>query len=232
MPVKAKRLSERDEFVPALGFARLTPIYDAALAFATRERVWRRALAEQVAPRSGETIIDVGCGTGTLAIMLKRRSPKARVIGIDPDPAALDIAAGKAARAGVEVEWQRGFARDASAILGSGRADKAVSSLVFHQVPPLEKQAGLAAMFDAVRPDGEVHIADYARQTGVQRVLFIVIGLLDGFENTRPNADGAIEELLSRATGLPAEPRRVVPTATGAISLFACPRPLPSGDAS
>ncbi len=220
--------SEPDGFVPALGFARLTPLYDAALAVATRERVWRTALVEQVAPRPGDTIIDVGCGTGTLAVLLKRRAPDARVIGIDPDPQALALAARKAARAGVEVEWRRGFARDA-AVLGPGVADKAVSSLVFHQVPTPEKRAGLAATFDAVRPGGEIHIADYARQRGASRLLFTVIGLLDGFANTRPNADGALEELLSSEVGAPVQARRVVPTATGAISLFACSRPTTGG---
>lgn len=222
--------SEPDAFVPVLGFAGLTPLYDTMLALATRERVWRRALLDSIAPVDGETIIDVGSGTGTLAILLKRRAPGARVIGVDPDPNALAIAGRKAERAGVEVEWRRGFARHAATILRPGVADKAVSTLVFHQVPVAEKRAGVAAMFDAVRAGGEVHVADYARQASpVRRALFSVIGLLDGFDNTRPNAAGVIEELLTAATGSPVEARRVVPTITGAISLFNCRRPAPGG---
>ena len=227
--VPSSRRASAHDYVPALGFSALTPLYDAMLGLATREPIWRSALAKQVAPMKGETIVDVGCGTGTLAIMLKRRAPGARVVGIDPDPAVLDIAARKAREADLEVEWRRGFARDA-ALLGAGVADKIVSSLVFHQVPTLEKRAGVAAMFDAVRAGDEVHIADYARQTGASRLLFTVIGLLDGFANTRPNADGAVEELLSLATGSPIQARRVVPTITGAISLFACTRPLSTGE--
>lgn len=225
----SSRSAPARDYVPALGFSALTPLYDAMLGLATREAVWRSALAGQVAPRPGETIVDIGCGTGTLAIMLKRRAPGARLVGIDPDPAVLEIAARKAAQAGVEVEWRRGFARDA-ALLGAGAADKIVSSLVFHQVPMPEKKAGVAAMFDAVRPGGEVHIADYARQTGASRLLFNVIGLLDGFANTRANADGALEELLSASTGSTVQARRVVPTVTGAISLFACTRSLRTGE--
>jgi hypothetical protein len=75
-----------------------------------------------------------------------------------------------------------------------------------------------------------VHIADYARQTGASRLLFNVIGLLDGFANTRANADGALEELLSASTGSTVQARRVVPTVTGAISLFACTRSLRTGE--
>ena len=149
-------------FTPALGRAEFTDSYDLAIRFATRERVWRAALLAQIALRDGETIVDVGCGTGTLALMLKRAAPGARVIALDPDPQVLAIAAAKAERDSIEIEWQQGFARDAASLAGS--VDKAVSSLVFHQVPISEKRAGIAAMQAAVRSDGEMHIADYARQ--------------------------------------------------------------------
>jgi ubiquinone/menaquinone biosynthesis C-methylase UbiE len=212
-------------YVPALGHDRLTPFYDRALHFATREATWRGAFVDQIAPEAGDTILDVGCGTGTLAIQLAKRAPDARIVGIDPDPAALQIAQAKAVQAGVEVEWQRGFARDAAAALGSARASKVVSSLVFHQVPLPEKRDGLAAMFRAARPGGTIHVADYARQsTTIMRMLFTIIGRLDGFDNTRPNANGVIERLLEEFAGFPVAARRVVPTPTGAISLFACRR--------
>ncbi len=76
-------------FAPALGHAALTPLYDAAISLMTCEGRWRRALLQQVAPRDGETILDVGCGTGTFALMLKRAAPNARVIGLDPRRPAL-----------------------------------------------------------------------------------------------------------------------------------------------
>lgn len=212
-------------FVPALGHDRLTPFYDRVLRLATREATWRGAFVDQIAPKAGDIILDVGCGTGTLAIQLAGRAPGARIIGIDPDPAALKIAQAKAVQTGVVVEWQRGFARDAAAALGSARASKVVSSLVFHQVPVPEKRAGLAAMFQAAKPGGDIHVADYTRQpSAIMRMLFTTIGRLDGFENTRPNADGAIERLLEEFSGVPVTARRVDSTPTGAISLFACRR--------
>lgn len=95
----------------------------------------------QIALCVGETIVDAGCGTGTLAIMLKRAVPGARVIALDPDPHVLAIAAAKAESDSVEIEWHQGFARDAAALAGS--VDKAVSSLVFHQVLIAEKRTGM-----------------------------------------------------------------------------------------
>ncbi len=207
------------QFTPALGRPGLTPLYDLAVGLATRERAWRTALVWQIDLKEGESLVDVGCGTGSLAILLKRMAPGARVVGLDPDPEALAIAARKAGSAGLEIEWRRGFARDAGA--QHGVFDKAVSSLVFHQVPLAEKAAGIAAMVDAVRPGGSVHIADYARQDGaLMRRLFRVIQRLDGKENTQANADGAIERLLDEQRPGAGTARRSVRTMTGRISLF------------
>ena len=206
-------------YVPALGYSGLTPAYDLVLRMATRERTWRKGLLAQLRPQNGETILDVGCGTGTFAILCKRQAPRARVVGLDPDRQVLAIAAEKARRAGVKVEWVHGYAHDAARY--DGQFDKAVSSLLFHQVPCVDKGIGIEAMFSAVRPGGEVHIADYCRQSGaLMRTLFKIVQSLDGFETTQPNADGAIERLLSEYLGAPVEPNSMVRTPTGAISLF------------
>jgi len=210
----------RQEFTPALGRESLTGAYDRAIRLLTREWRWRSLLLDQVAPTAGESIIDVGCGTGTLAILLKRRAPGARIVGLDPDSRVLAIARAKAAHAGVELEWREGFARDAGRF-GSD-FDKAVSSLVFHQVPVEEKEAGIAAMLAALRPGGELHIADYAHQESfLMRQLFRIVQQLDGHANTQANADGALERIFSEQAGHNWRRTEVVRTPTGAISLFA-----------
>lgn len=139
-------------FTPALGRSDLTDSYDKAIRLWTRENVWRTALLNQVAPRDGETILDIGCGTGTFAIMMKRAAPDAQVIGLDPDPQILRIAAAKAKQCGVDIDWRQGFARNAADFAGTN--DKVVSSLVFHQVPVAEKRTGLAAALTALKPGG------------------------------------------------------------------------------
>ena len=219
---------QSNHFTPALGLSGLTGLYDWAIRLLTREAVWRGELLRQVAPCDGETIVDVGCGTGTFAMMLKRAAPGARIIGLDPDPAVLRLAANKAQKAGLEIEWRQGFARQAAEF--AGQLDKAVSSLVFHQVPLPGKQEGVAAMFASGRLGGEVHIADYARQRSVlMRSLFrLTVQSLDGVADTQPSADGALERILSDQIGSDILPRSVVHTATGAISLFKASRPSPT----
>ncbi|MFT4956316.1 MAG: SAM-dependent methyltransferase [Brevundimonas sp.] len=220
------RSASSAEFTPALGHRSLTGLYDAVIALMTRERIWRAALLAQLAPRDGETIVDVGCGTGTLATLLKAAAPEAAVIGIDPDPEVLDRARAKARDRGADVNFRQGFAGDVSGLVGRDRADKVVSSLVFHQVPIAGKRAGLASIHAALRPGGELHIADYGWQrTASMRLLFRQVQALDGVENTRLSAAGGLPDLIAEAGFEGVEERAVIATATGSISLYRAEKP-------
>jgi ubiquinone/menaquinone biosynthesis C-methylase UbiE len=212
-------MSDTTDFTPAAGRFLPTSAYDRLLALLTREKLWRTALLRALAPRDGERILDVGCGTGSFAILVKQAAPGAIVVGLDPDDDARKIAAAKADALGVKVEWQNGFARDAA---NFGQFDKVVSSLVFHQVPVAEKQAGLAAMFAAAKPGGRMIVADYARQQSwLMRQAFKIVQSADGRANTQPNADGFLEVELARICGRPVAAEWTVDTPTGTISIFA-----------
>jgi ubiquinone/menaquinone biosynthesis C-methylase UbiE len=211
-------MTDSAEFTPAAGRFAPTFLYDSGVALLTREAVWRSELLTRLAPVSGDTILDVGCGTGSLAILLKQARPDAHIMGLDPDPQALAIAKRKAEAAGVHIEWQHGFARDAA---NFGAFDKVVSSLVFHQVPLDGKRSGIAAMFAAAKPEGLVCIVDYAAQgQWLMRQAFRFIQMIDGRTNTQPNADGFIERELARIMGQIVAPAYTLNTPTGTISLF------------
>ncbi|USQ97875.1 class I SAM-dependent methyltransferase [Caulobacter sp. RL271] len=209
------------QYVPALGRPELTGAYDLVVSLATRERRWRGALLAALAPADGETIVDIGCGTGSQAIAIKRARPLARVVGIDPDPAVLAIARAKAERAGARIEWIQGLGDQADVLLGQGVANAVISSLVLHQCDAPVKGAILRAMARLSRPGGRVLIADYGRQRGLMRLLFRMVQAVDGFERTEFNATGALPGLM-RASGLTAvsELDRIA-TPTGSISLYA-----------
>jgi ubiquinone/menaquinone biosynthesis C-methylase UbiE len=159
--VNSQKMSRSQTFTPAAGRFLPTSAYDRLLALLTREARWRSALLEAIAPAPGERILDVGCGTGSLAILIKQAAPDTMVVGLDPDEVARCIAWKKAGEAGVGIEWESGFARDAG---NYGQFDKVVSSLVFHQVPVAEKRVGLAAMFAATKSGGTMIVCDYAAQ--------------------------------------------------------------------
>lgn len=213
-------------FTPAAGRPEWTPFYDFAIALLTRERRWRHGLLRQTKPAPGDRIIDVGCGTGTFAIMLKRAEPRAQVVGLDPDAEILERARAKAVKANAEVAFQRGFARDADA--ATAGFTKAVSSLVFHQVQMEEKRAGLAAMWRALIPGGSLHVADYGLQrTPLMRAAFRQVQRLDGFDNTEPNARGVLPELMRDVGFVSVQETEVVATLTGSISLYQALKPRP-----
>src|SRR5690606_35182255 len=100
-------------------------------------------------------------------------------------------------------------------------ADAVVSSLMFHQVPMAEKQAGLAAMHAALRPGGRLLIADYGRQCGLMRLLFrLTIQRLDGVVDTQPNADGMLPQLVAEAGFRNVREAARIHTITGTIALI------------
>ncbi|MER6257062.1 methyltransferase domain-containing protein [Streptomyces sp. NPDC001584] len=213
-------------FTPAAGRFAPTGLYDPVAAL-VRERLWRGLLAMHVAPRPGEVIVDVGCGTGSQALLLHRVEPAAHVIGIDPDPRILTVARRKAegAGAGTAIDWRQGMGDELAGTLGAGSADTAVSSLVLHQCPLPMKRAILAALHTVLRPGGRLVLADYGLQrTRLMRTAFRVVQLADGRADTQPNADGILPSLITEAGFDGVREAEVVSTVTGSISVYVARR--------
>ena len=209
-------------FTPALGHRLLTPLYDAAIALLTREPVWRSALTDTIALKHGERLLDVGCGTGSLAVRLATVELGAQVHGIDPDPDVLRRARSKAAEAGARIAFHEGLLTG-EFVAGAEPFDIVTSSLVFHQVPLAGKRDLLSMMRRALQPAGRLVIADYGLQrTALMRRLFrATVQTLDGVDDTQPNADGILLELIIDAGFAGVREVRVIPTATGSISILA-----------
>ena len=95
------------KFIPALRYRRLTRFYDPAVRRALREREFKAQLVEQASVGPGDRVLDLGCGTATLSLMVKRAQPKAHVVGIDADPDILRIARQKTERSGLDVNFEQ-----------------------------------------------------------------------------------------------------------------------------
>jgi ubiquinone/menaquinone biosynthesis C-methylase UbiE len=150
-------MSEARTFVPAAGRDWLLPFYDPLLRLLGEDRL-KGPLIEAADIRPGQRVLDLGCGTGTLALMICERCPGAKVVGIDPDPKALAIARSKAERAGAAVEWRQGFADDLP--FEDGSFDRVVSSLVFHHLPPDVVRATVPELRRVLAPGGSVWVLD------------------------------------------------------------------------
>jgi trans-aconitate methyltransferase len=82
------RETRRRAYTPALRFHALTAYFDALMARGVKKSSFRQRLLDQLDPAPGHRVIDLGCGTGTLAILLKSRAPDVEVVALDADPEA------------------------------------------------------------------------------------------------------------------------------------------------
>jgi ubiquinone/menaquinone biosynthesis C-methylase UbiE len=211
-------------YVPALGLDWLTRFYDPVIRLTLREDAFKRSLVERTRLRPDHDVLDLGCGTATLTLMLKSAGPGARVTGIDGDPTVLALARAKVQAAGVAVELRQGMAYDLP--FPPASFDRVVSSLVFHHLADPDKARTFAEVRRVLRPGGELHVADWGKPANA--LMWIAaqgIGLLDGAERTRTNLEGRLPDLM-RAAGLVdvAENERWA-TLFGTLSLYRATRP-------
>lgn len=186
------------QYVPGAGFHWLTPVYDPLVALTCRDRRVKARLIATAGIRPGMRVLDLGCGTGTLALRVKRGCPDADVTGFDADPRMLHRAAIKAERRGLPIAFDQGFAQ--ALPYPAGTFHRVVSSLFFHHLSPDAKVNAFREAHRVLAPGGELHLADWGRPTGpLMRLLFLGIRLLDGFTNTADHASGRLPEMVQEA---------------------------------
>ena len=191
-------MRDAPDYTPALRFHLLTTFYDSVMDRLMHDTEIKRRLIRQIGAKAGQKIVDVGCGTGTLSILLKKDFPCAEVFGVDIDPNVLRIAERKRSEANVELVLRRSAAQ--SLPFETGSMDQAISSLVLHHLPLTAKRETLREIARVLRPGGRFHLLDWGKGDNVyERVAFALVRLLDGFETTRENAQGQVASLLMEA---------------------------------
>lgn len=150
-------------YLPGMGRHWLLPLYDPLTRLLAIPAAHAR-LADAADLAAGQRVLEIGCGTGNLALLVKRRHPGATVVGLDPDPRALARATRKAARAGLAVQWDRGFADELP--YPDGSVDRVLSALMFHHLEPAGRRATLREVRRVLAPGGSLHLLDFAGADG------------------------------------------------------------------
>ncbi len=216
---------ERTRYIPPLRFDWLTRFYDPLIRATVREKRFKALLVRQLGVEPGYRVLDVGCGTATLTLALKRACPLAEVHGIDGDQSALAIARAKAVRAGVTIELHHAMAWDPP--FEPGSFDRIVSSLMFHHLDRAAKQRTLAAMHRLLAAKGELHVADWGKPHGpIMRAAFLGVQLLDGFATTRDSVEGALPALMRDAGFSSVMETKRLRTVFGTLSLYQARRSI------
>jgi ubiquinone/menaquinone biosynthesis C-methylase UbiE len=209
-------------YIPALSFHWLTPLYDPVLRWVMREETFKRSLVQQAGLQPGMGVLDLGCGTGTLTILVKQSAPGVEMTGLDGDPLVLEIARTKAEKAAMQIAWDVGLAFDLP--YPAGNFDRVLASLVFHHLTRPDKQRAFNEAYRVLRPWGELHMVDF----GLARTPFMRLAAvgMSRLEEAEDNFKGLLPEMMTRAGFTQVDEIAQYATLFGPLSLYSAVKPL------
>jgi ubiquinone/menaquinone biosynthesis C-methylase UbiE len=212
------------DYLPAVRFNFLTPVFDVFVKGTTRERTFKQKLLDQAQLEAGFDVLDLGSGSGTLALWAKQREPGLRIRGLDGDPAIIAQAERKAARAGAEIPFDEGMSYELP--YDDASFDRVLSSLFFHHLILRDKERTIAEVARVLRAGGELHVADWGEPRSVPAKLgALAIRKFDGDAPTRDNLAGRLPQLFEAGGLVDARERARVAAPLGVVSLYSAHRP-------
>ncbi len=211
-------------YVPALGWDFLTPFYDPLIRLTAREMSFKSRLLNEAGIDEATRILDVGCGTGTLLQLMRRKPKSLLAIGLDGDMNVLGIAKSKAHSHVEKISLVQAFCFDIP--FADGAFDRVLSSLMLHHLTRSEKVRTLEEIFRVLRPEGELHVADWGRPHNLlMRALAFSVRLGDSFARTADNMKGLLPTLFRDAGFEEVSETARFATLFGTLSLYRARKP-------
>lgn len=176
---------------------RWAPFYDTLVNVLTLGQTirLRRMTIDAALLQEGESVLDVGCGTGGVTIPSKNRVGRSgRAAGIDPSPEMISVARRKAARLRLMIDFRIGVIE--ALAFPDASFDAVTSSLMMHHLPPDLQKRGMAEIYRVLKPGGRLLIADTTQPRGffLKRVFGAIgrrYGVKFGVENLRESLQSA-----------------------------------------
>ena len=196
-------------YLSAAGRDWLLPLYDPPVKLLGGDTA-RRILLNQATVRPGHRVLDIGCGTGTLAVLIKRLHPDVDVVGLDPDPKALARAKRKAERSAVSIRLDQGFSHELP--YPEASFDRVFSTFMFHHLMVDNRKKTLYEVRRVLTPGGSLHMLDFTgteasgygpcNELGFERWRHIRTALARYFHSShrvKDNSEERIVTLMNRA---------------------------------
>ncbi len=142
---------------------KMVDTYDSYMRKATfgREHVLRRMTVELAGVKAGDTVLEVGCATGTLTLAAKQAAgPSGKVFGIDIIPGMIAASQRKAAQARVEVTFKLGNID--SIPFPDDHFDEVMCSFMIFHMSAETRRKGIAEIWRVLKPGGRLLLLDLA----------------------------------------------------------------------
>ena len=124
-----------------------------------RHEAFRQRVLELAAPKDGESLLDVGCGTGMMALRIAALHPGCAVYGIDLSPKMIAVARRDAEERGLTVDFRVG------SITGlpypDGSCDVVITNIMYHHLDLAEKQQAVSEVARVLKPGGRYVSAEF-----------------------------------------------------------------------
>jgi SAM-dependent methyltransferase len=197
----------------------LTPFYDTLIRWTMPESTFKRELVRQAEIKPEYRMLDVGCGTATLTLLIKNAHPNVTVTGIDGDQKILQLGRKKIKEAGLGITLTQAMAF--ALPYSGGSFDRVLSSLMFHHLSREDKTRSFKEVYRVLRGGGELHIADFGKPHSVLMKIISFPWRLFGASSGADNLQGLLPGMMREAGFTDVREATRYMTMFGTLSLYA-----------
>lgn len=215
-------MKKHPHYIPAFHFHWLTRWYDPMMRHLFPEEALKTALITQAHIQAGQNVLDIGCGTGTLTLLIKQIQPNAIVYGLDVDHQVLDIARKKAEQAVETIVLQQGVATCLPYLDES--FDCVFASLLLHHLTRQDKQRALGEAFRVLKPGGELYVADFGKPH--DSVMWLISLAVRWAEEIHDNILGFLPLFMADVGFNPVEETTSYRTVFGPVAVYRACKPI------